>query len=141
MLARHLSHGKFVCFKGSQFGPKLNSKAAAREEFLHGHITLWVWLSALEQRLFASDVQKCGFGKGRRHLSQSDRVQMRARCFEIWHAADGVRDLHCQGLIGRRVSFDLVVAQIVVFLKCLPKRNEPNARVLENRYELLVQTE
>ena len=56
MLPRHLSHRKLLYFKGSQFGPELNLKAAAREEFLRGHITLWVWLSAVEQRLFASDV-------------------------------------------------------------------------------------
>ena len=141
MLARHLSHGKLLYFKGSQFGPKLNLKAAAREEFLRGQITLWVWLSAVEQRLLASDVQKCGFGNGRSHLIQKDRVQMSARCFEIWHAANGVRDLHCQGLIGLRVTFDLVVAQIVIFLKCLPERDEPNARVPENGYELLVQAD
>ena len=66
---------------------------------------------------------------------------MSAHCFEIWHAADRVRDLHCQGLIARGVTFDVVVAQIVVFLKGLPIRNEPNTRVLENRYQLFVQAE
>ena len=141
MLARHSPHREFVCFKGSQFGPKLNLKTAAREEFLRGHITLWAWLPAIEQRFFASDVQKCGPGKARRDLTCGDRVQMGARCFEIWYAADRVCDLHCQGLNGRRVTFDLVVAQIVVFLKCLPKRNEPNARMLENLYQLLVHAE